>query len=325
MDDRMLHEYRREPDPRFASDLRERLRRHERPRRLPSPRTTRILLAVAAAAAVAVVFAVPSVRVSAQAALDVFRVKRFAAVELKDSRRELLASLEKEQGFVVFDRQEKILDPGPATYVATRQAATAEAGFDVSGPTFLPTGMVADSLFVQGEAAARMSVSEAKLRSLLERLDLRDVKVPAGLDGQWVEVRKPPVVLQRFRSERRRALLVQARSPEVTLPAGWNLEQLGEIGLRILGLEPRDARRIAKSTDWRSTLLVPLPVNATAFRQVTVHGQSGLLITTTGEPAADGKRGRAKTVLMWSTGDRIFFLQGDLEAQELIQMAESVS
>jgi hypothetical protein len=66
-------------------------------------------------------------------------------------------------------------------------------------------------------------------------------------------------------------------------------------------------------------------VNATAFRQVKVHGQSGLLITTTGEPAADGKRARAKTILMWSTGDRIFFLQGDLEQQELIQMAESVS
>jgi hypothetical protein len=325
MDDRMLHEYRREPDPRFASDLRERLRRHERPRHLPSPRATRILAAVAAAAVVTIVFAVPSVRVSAQAALDVFRVKRFAAIGVTDSRREQLASLEKDKEFLVFDRQEKILDPGPPAYVASRQAATAQAGFDVSGPTFLPTGMVADSLFVQGEGAARMSVSEAKLRSLLERLDLRDVKVPAGIDGQWVEVRKPPVVLQRFRSERRRAVLFQARSPEVTLPAGWDLEQLGEIGLRILGLEPRDAKRIAKATDWRSTLLVPLPVNATAFRQVKVHGQSGLLITTTGEPAADGKRARAKTILMWSTGDRIFFLQGDLEQQELIQMAESVS
>ena len=325
MDDRMLHEYRREPDPRFAGELRERLRRHERPRRFLSPRAARIGIALAAAAAVTVVFAVPSVRVSAQAALDVFRVKKFAAVELKESRRELLASLDKEQGFVIFDRQEKVLDPGPATYVASRDAATAKAGFDVSGPKFLPTGMVADSLFVQGEGATRISVSEAKLRSLLDRLDLDDVKVPAGLDGQWVEIRKPPVVAQRFRSERRRALLLQARSPEVTLPAGWDLAQLGEIGLRVLGVDARDAKRIAKSTDWRSTLLVPLPVNATAFRQVTVHGQSGLLITTTGEPAADGKRSRAKTVLMWSTGDRIFFLQGDLEAQELIQMAESVS
>lgn len=325
MDDRMLHEYRREPDPRFASDLRERLRRYERPRVLPSPRAIRIVAAVAAAAAVTVVFAVPSVRVSAQAVLDVFRVRRFAAIEFKESRRDLLESVEKERGFLIFDRKEKILDPGPPTYVASREAATARAGFDVSTPGFLPAGMVADSLFVQGEAAARMSVSEAKLRSLLERLDLDDVKVPAGLDGQWVELRKPPVVMQRFRAEKWRVTLLQARSPEVTLPAGWNLEQLGEIGLRILGLDAREAKRIAKATDWRSTLLVPLPMNAAEFRQVTVRGQSGLLITTIAEPTADGKGRRKKAIVMWSTGDRIFCLQGDLSAQELMQMAESVS
>lgn len=325
MDERKLHEYRREPDPRFASDLRERLRRHERPRALPSPRAIRIAAVVAVAAAITVVFAVPSVRVSAQAMLDVFRVKRFAAIEFKESRRDLLASIDKERGFLIFDRQEKVLDPGPPTYVATREAAAEKVGFKVSTPGFLPPGMAAESLFVQGEGEARMSVSEEKLRSLLERLDLKDVKVPSGLDGQWVELRKPPVVMQRFRSPRRRASLLQARSPEVTLPAGWNLEQLGEIGLRILGLGVGDAKRIAKATDWRSTLLVPLPMNASAFRQVTVNGQSGLLIMTTGDKAADGKPARARTILMWSTGDRIFFLQGDLESRELIRMAESVS
>ncbi len=325
MDDRMLHEYRREPDPRFASDLRERLRRHERPRALLSPRATRIVAAVAAAAAVTVVFAVPSVRVSAQALLDVFRVKRFAAVEFQESRRELLASMEKGRGFMIFDRQEKILDPGPATHVASREAAAAQAGFAVSVPGYLPDSLVADSLFIQGEGAMRMAVSEARLRSLLGRLDLDDVKVPAGLDGQWIEIRKPPVVMQRFRSEKRRVMLLQARSPEVKLPAGWNLEQLGEIGLRILGLDPGEARRIAKATDWRNTLLVPLPMNAATFRQVTVRGQSGLLITTTAEPTADGNGNRMLAIVMWSEGDRVFCLQGDLSAQDLMQMAESVS
>jgi hypothetical protein len=325
MDDRMLQEYRREPDPRFASELRERLRRLERPRARLSPRATRILAAVAAAAVITVVFAVPSVRVSAQAFLDVFRVRRFAAVQFKESRRDLLASIDKERGFLVFDRQEKILDPGPPTYVASREAADARAGFKVSAPTFLPAGLAADSIFVQAEGAARMSVSEEKLRSLLDRLDIHDVKVPAGLDGQWIEVRKPPVVMQRFIAGKREENLLQAPSPEVKLPAGWNLEQLGEIGLRILGLEPGDARRIARTTDWRGTLLVPVPMDATAFRRVNVGGRSGLLIKTAGERGADGKRGPEKSLLMWSTGERIFFLGGDLHDQDLMRMAESVS
>ncbi|HET9951326.1 MAG TPA: DUF4367 domain-containing protein [Candidatus Eisenbacteria bacterium] len=325
MDDRMLHEYRREPDPRFASELRERLRRQEEPRRLRSRRTIRIVAGLAAAAAVTVVFAVPSVRVSAQALLDVFRVRRFAAVEIKEPRRELLESMEKERGFLIFDREEKEVDPGPPAYAPSREAASARAGFAVSAPGFLPDSLVADSLFVQGEATARVSVDGKKLRSLLESLDLDDVKVPEGLDGKWVELRKPPVVMQRFRSEKRRAILLQARSPEVVLPAGWDIERLGEIGLRILGLDAREAKRIAKATDWRSTLLVPVPMNATTFRQVTVRGQSGLLITTTGEPAAEGKVRRRGAMIMWSEGDRIFCIQSDLSAEDLIQMAESVS
>ena len=67
MDDRMLHDYRREPDPRFARDLRAKLRRLETLRLLSSPPVTRVLAAACAVAIVAVLFTVPSVRVSAQA------------------------------------------------------------------------------------------------------------------------------------------------------------------------------------------------------------------------------------------------------------------
>jgi hypothetical protein len=322
MDDRMLQEYRREPDPRFARELRERLRRQERPRLLPaSPAFRLVATAVVATAAVVVVFAVPSVRVSAESILDIFRVKRFAVVEFKESRREILAAMEKDR-LMVFDREETLLDPGPARPVASRAAAGAEVGFPVVAPGHLPAGLAADSIFLQGEGAVRFAASEAKLRTLLDKLDLRDVKIPAGLDGQWVEVRKPAVVVQRFRAEKRRAILLQARSPEVSMPAGWDLERLGEIGLRILGLDAGEAKRIAHATDWRSTLLLPIPANASTFRQVTVRGQQGILITTTSAPAGDGRRNR---MVLWSENGRVFCLEGNLRDREMIQMAESIS
>ena len=103
------------------------------------------------------------------------------------------------------------------------------------------------------------------------------------------------------------------------------VEQLAEIGLRVLGLDEGEARRIARSTDWRSTLLVPVPMNASTFRQATVHGQQGLLITTTGERSADGRRGRDGALLMWTEGDRVFCIQGNLSNPDIMQMAESVS
>jgi hypothetical protein len=326
MDDRKLQEFRREPDPQFARELRERLRQSERPRRFPRA----VLRAAAAACALAVLvalFAISSVRVSAQALLDLFRVRRFAAVQFDKSRLEKLESLDKDRGLLVFDRKETIRDAGPPRLVMSREAAAPEAGFQVSAPSYFPDSLKADSVLVEGEEALRFSVNEAKLRSLLDRLDVKDVTIPKGLDGRWVEVKKPPVVIQKFRSAKRRAILVQARSPEVSVPSGWDVEQLAEIGLRVLGLDPGEAKRIARSTDWRTTLLVPVPLNVATFRTVTVHGSSGLLITTTGEgePAPDGTPRRRGAMVMWTEGDRVFCLRGDLSAQDLLQMAESVT
>jgi hypothetical protein len=322
-DDRLLYEYRREPDPRFARELRDRLGRAEQPRGIPRPMVPLLVTACALGVVVAI-FAVPSVRVSAQALLDLFRVRRFAAVEFDEARLEALKSIDKDRGLLVFDKEETLHDSGPPRYVPTRDAASPEAGFAVSTPSYLPDGLIPDSIFVEGEESMRFTVSEAKLRTILDRLDVRDVSVPTGLDGQWIEVRQPPVVVQKFRSDKRRAVLVQSKSPEVAIPPGWNVEQLGEIGLRVLGLDAAEARRIARATDWRTTLLVPVPLNVTTFRQVTVGGNSGLLITTTGEATADGKPKRRGAMLMWAQGDRLFCLQGDLSAEDTIQMAESI-
>jgi hypothetical protein len=325
MDDRMLHGYRRDPDPRFARELRERLRRQERST-LRARSVRNALVAACGVALVAALFTIPWVRVSAQSFLELFRVRRFAAVELSESRLQTLRSLGEKPGELVFDRRETLVDPGPARYVPSREAASPEVGFAVSAPSYLPEGLAPDSVFVEGEGAMRLSVSEEKLRSLLQRLDLSDVQVPAGLDGRWIEVRKPPVVVQKFRSARdRRAILVQARSPEVSVPGGWDVERLAEIGLRVLGLDAGEARRIARSTDWRTTLLVPVPMNASTFRQVTVHGQPGLLITTTAERAEGGRRLRPGSLILWTENDRVFAIQGDLMRQDLMQMAESVS
>ena len=322
MDDRIPDEYHREPDPEFAGDLRERFRRVEARRVFFARGIVRLLAGACAAIVVVALFAVPPVRVAAQAFLDLFRVRRFAAVGFSRSRMEALQSIEKDRGLLVFDRQEKVLDPGPPRRLASREAASPQVGFAVSAPKYLPEGLAADSVFVAGEGAMRLSVSETKLRSLLDRLDLRDVKVPSGLDGHWIEVRKPPVVFQQFTSPKHRVVLIQARSPEVSVPAGWNIEQLAEIGLRVLGLDAGEARRIARSTDWRSTLLVPVPMNASTFRQVTVHGQQALLIRTTEAQAGDGRLHR---ILMWTEGDRVFCLQGNLSDGDLVQMAESIS
>lgn len=325
MDDRFLNELRQEPDPRFARGLREKLRAQEAPVRATWPaRLTPTLAGAFALAVIAALFAFPSVRASAQAMLDMFRVRKFAAVPFDKSRIEKLQQLDKDRMFMVFDKSQTVHEPGPPQIVASIAAASSAAGFHVTQPSYLPAGLTADTIRVDGPGEAKLSVSEAKLRALLDALDLQDVQVPAGLDGKEIEVRKSPVVIQQFHgSGRLRAALIQSNSPEIGVPAGLDVARLAEIGLRILGLDAGEARRVATTTDWRTTLLVPVPFNASTFRQVTVHGNQGLMITTSGKDSQGDQR-REGTIVLWSEGDKVYAVQGNLTGKDLLQMVESV-
>lgn len=112
-------------------------------------------------------------------------------------------------------------------------------------------------------------------------------------------MRVPPVVRTIYRNSDSRIELMQARSPEVSFPRELDLPVLAEIGLRILGLDREEAYRLAWSVDWRSTLLVPVPVNAAAYREVDVAGQQGLLIEKRGVAGGVltlvGRRSRVRT------------------------------
>jgi len=326
MNDQFLHDLRREPRPEFARGLRERLHGEERAASRPW-RTLNLPFALAAAfvaVAIGALFVFPAVRASAQAFLDLFRVRSFTAVQFDPARLEKLRSLEQDNALLVFDQQEVIVNPGEPQAFPTPAAAGAAAGLEVRGPAFLPAGMILDTVLVEGAGEARFTLHEARLRALLDALDLQDVQIPPGLDGQAVTVRKPPVVIQRFRKDRREAMLVQARSPEVTLPAGVELERLGEIGLRVLGLDPGEARKLAQSIDWHTTLVVPVPMNASTFRNVTVRGNPGLLVTVASDKAGERRRHGEGTIVMWTEGERVFGLTSNLGGPELMQVAESV-
>ena len=324
MDDRFMNELRRDPDSKFTRSLREKLREQE-----PSPvmRALRPAPALAFASVglvVVALFVFPEVRVSAQAMLDLFRVRKFEAVEIDESHMDRLKKLGGDNTLMVFDEHVKLVDPGPPQVFASLAEAVSATGLVARQPTFFANGVTADTVLVVGASSGQLSVSEAKLRALLDALALADVAVPAGIDGKRIELRKEPTIIQKFVKGQWRASLVQSKSPELSVPAGFDMARMAEIGLRVLGLDAGEARRVARNTDWRSTLVVPVPVNASTFRQVTVHGQQALLITTSGEPAKDGQRHRNGTVVLWSEGDQVFGMMGNMSSQEVMLMAESV-
>lgn len=331
MDDKFLHEQRSEPSPGYARSLRERLRGIEAGAVVP--RGFRLYPAFATALGavlVALAFTVPAVRVAAQNALDLFRVRSFAAVEIDGARIEKLKALSDGQNGdaanMMFDKQD-IQEPGkPVEYPSAQLAASAAGLPGLRTPGSLPSGLKFKTAMATGQGSARLTVHADKIQHVLEALGINDVHVPMAMDGQTITVNMPTSVVQRFTSGEHTLAVIEANSPEVSLPPGADLRQMGEIALRVLGLDANEARRMAGTIDWRSTLLVPVPTNAASFRTVDVNGHQGLFVRTNPEPAnaPDGHRRRSGTLVMWSEGGRVFAVQGDIGAEDVLEVAQSL-
>jgi Domain of unknown function (DUF4367) len=325
MDDRFMHELRREPPPAFSRSLRERLRGLEDAEPSKGFRLHPALAGVAVVVVAALLFMLPSVRAAAQNMLDLFRVRNFAAVPFDATRLEALRERAEQQqhdpGLLAFEKQEVLQEPGPAKTFDSPQVAATATGLTVRTPSYLPSGITLQKTTVMGEARTRLTLNAAKVEKLLSDLDVHDVVVPHEYDGQSITVRVPSSVRLEYASSSRKVELMQADSPEVTMPPGADFARLGEIGLRVLGLSATEAHRMATTIDWRSTLVVPLPIDATRFNEVTVHGAKALLISSTG--GRDAKT-RDRQLLIWPENGRVYALGGNLNQGELVEMAESV-
>jgi hypothetical protein len=336
MDESFMYGMRGDPSAEFARKLEaslERQAREDAP--LAAPRRLLRLTGFAAAVLlVAFAFSFPSVRAGAQSFLDLFRIVNFAAVPVDLSQMQVLHDKPLDLPHLIGDQVQVVSEPGPPKTFATPEAAGAALGVRVKLPSWTPVGWNVSQVLVTGEHSARIVASTAKLQQLLDALGVNDVQIPAGLDGKAASIEVPPVVAVTYRESdnppvpgapattARNVTLLQARSPTVAFPAGVDLATLGEIGLRIFGLNRADAYRLAQSIDWRSTLIVPVPVDAASFRHVDVQGQGGLLIERRRQPGQRQPLGM--NLLLWSSGNQVYALSGQVPAPTLLAMAQSI-
>ena len=306
------------PPPAFAAQLQERLRRLD-DGRAASPRRRRVLQAIACAASLLLAVGlatVPAVRAGAETFLDFFRVINFVAVPVPTER---LATLQRGLDLprILGEQVHIVQAAGPPQSVATAGQAGALAGITVHLPTWSPEGLVLQRIAVLGESRWTVAASTQKLQQVLDSLGITDLSAPQGLDGQSASVHLYPSVHVSYSVPGGRVEFIQSRQPDATLPRGADLPLLAEIGLRVLGFEPGEARRFANTIDWRTTLLVPVPATVARFHEVDVGSGKGLLI----EVAAGSGPGASQ--LLWTAGNSVFALIGTLPSQELFEMARS--
>jgi hypothetical protein len=333
MSDDFLSRFKEDPRPEFAGELQRRLGEPEgavaAPRRPRAGRLVAVLAWTGAASLVAFAFMLPPVRVAAQGFLDLFRVKKFAAIQVDPERLARLRSGDLDLKSLVSEQVE-VLEPArkPET-VDGPETAGAEAGIVVRKPSVLPRGAALAEVAVAHPGSFRVTLDVSKVETVAHALGVEDAALPPEWDGATVQVAAPAVVVLRYRRGQDDFALLQSRNPEVDLPAGVDLVRLGTLGLRMAGMSPEEARLFARTIDWRSTVLVPIPLEGGTFREVEVHGSKGLLVTSRHTPrstaAGEVRSGsRWHSVLLWAEGNEVFALHGPGQGIEVLEMAQSI-
>lgn len=322
MDDQFLRDLKKQPNPDFAARLRATLRTTPPSavaRVAPAAGMRRWFAAAASIAVVGFAFTLPPVQAAAQAFLNLFRITQFTGVTVDIERLRTLESSGFDPSSLIGSVELNIDGTSEHVSYATTADAGAAAGIDVLTPAWLPPGYTPADIVGTPEGTARIALKTAGLQALLDTLGLPDVELPADLDGQPVTVHAWPIVTQRFLNGDRNVHVIQAKSPEVTFPAGVDLSQLAYAALRVLGMSRDEAYRMSVTIDWRSTLIVPVPSTAIAYRPVNVSGNEGLLMQ--GVARDENETG---SVLVWSARGETFAVTGPIRGEQLLEIAQTL-
>lgn len=250
-------------------------------------------------------FAFPSVRAAASDFLGLFRVQKFAAISVSPEQLAMLQEIA-ESGLMP-GQVEMIEEPGELTAVSSLAEASAFAGWPVRTLSELGTP---DRIYTMTGGSGRLIINVEDTRSIVEMAGVDPALIPDSLDGQPVNVTVYPAVSLQWDE----IVLVQSPSPLVEYPDDVDTEALGEALLQILGMDARQARRLARNIDWTNTLLLPVPENIASFSEVNVDGVTGIALSSI--------NGR-DTALMWQKDGLVFVLSG-ANIADLIEAANSL-
>ena len=254
-----------------------------------------------------IAFSFPAVRAAANEFLGLFRVQKFAAISISPDQIAIL---------------EEVANSGltPGELVIVNEPGRTQ-DVDSLEETQAITGLSVRSLSALGEPSAirvmdggdgRLIIDAAQAQELLRLVGADPRLIPDSLDGASVDVNVFASVEQEWLDG---TFLIQTESPVVNYPEGLDPIAMGEALLQLLGMNPTEASRLARSIDWTGTLLLPVPQNVATFSEVTVDGVSGLALTS-----VEGYG----SALMWQKEGVVYILSGPSQTAELIELANSI-
>jgi hypothetical protein len=270
--------------------------------------------------------------------LGLFRVQNVEVLPVDPTLMDQLtgnSALSKQIGQLLSQSVTYTKKPSQPQVAKSAAAAGQLAGFQVRLPT---SRTDTPQIVVSGGSVFQFVVDRKLAQSVLEQAGRSDLQLPASLDGATIKVTIPSGVsaaygdcpiadeltgeAPRSGSPARRftncVILAQIPSPTVDTPPDLNIEKLAELGLEFTGMKPDQAQAYAQTVDWTSTLVIPVPRNASSYEPVQVDGVTGYLIQ---RPADDAP----EYAVIWVNKGIVYAVGGlGTNSQAAIEMANSL-
>jgi hypothetical protein len=215
-------------------------------------------------------------------------------------------------------------------------ASAAEAGQLAGFTVRTLSADTPDQFIVSDSTAFDFTVNREQAQGVLNELGHSDLQLPASIDGAKISVSIPAGVATVYgdcgeapgaRTEddaprlswRTCVTLTQIPSPSVDAPLDVNLAQLAEIALQVTGMSAEEARAFSQKIDWSTTLVIPVPANATTYKEVTVDGVTGQFITYSEDSDV-----AMRYVVVWAKNGMVYGLSGFGTETEALALANSI-
>jgi anti-sigma factor RsiW len=279
----------------------------------------------AAACALILLFSFAPARSWGQKFLSMLRVQKIAVVpvDFETATAQLRNSgNEKMIAQLISDDVVVTMKPGNPVSATDAQNATEMAGFPV---TTLDALGAPQRISVTGEGAFQMTLDHDRIQAVLDAAGRSDIQVPESVDGSLVAVHIAKAVHMQYGScsQAQAAAncvnFVQVPSPTISVPPTLNIAALAEAGLQVAGMDAAEAQAFSQTVDWSSTLVIPIPQNASSYQTIPVDGVNGTLLEA---PARGNFTGRY--ALIWVKNGIVYSLAGSGTPDTALEVAESL-
>jgi hypothetical protein len=294
------------------------------------PRIAWALLIIVGVLAIALTF--EPVRALANSFLALFRVEEIRVVQVNDT--DLPNKLQNStQLEYIMSKDVKVDVQGNPQEITSAEEAGKLLGF----PLHLPANAQALSFTVTPAARMNFTVNLELIRGVLKDIQREDIQLPDNLDGALVQVDVPKSVTAKYgeceiqapsdqtdpnstpvvKRNKKCTTLSEVTSPVVSAPPDFDLTQLGQAYLEVIGMSPEEAVSFAQNIDWTTTFVVPLPLNYGNYEEVDVSGTKGVLVFNQGsEPGYYS--------LIWLRDGIIYALNGWGDSTAALSIANSI-